>query len=168
MTSSLHMASISRERPKLSTSYSRQGLLQRFGVSQMCLLRKQPYTDIRVIGASDQPHLDFIPFLTFTPMERAVVAHKFLLEMVVRIRLPVLLAGGPHQQLRGVTRLRMRKDGTVYSALAANHYHPGIGACSLRMAVENVFEIVTNAYLKTGEESRESWHPELLCERERR
>ena len=108
---------------------------------------------------------DFIPFLPFSRGEQAVVVHKFLLEMAMRVADPVRLRPGPEadgEQLLGNVRLRVRRDASVCARLAETEYSEELGARSLRKAVEDVQDRLVESYLDEDREIEEGEGEELI------
>jgi hypothetical protein len=93
----------------------------------------------------------FLPFLTFSPGEQAVVVHKFLLELGRKGRTPINLSNGPNEQLLGNVQLRIRRDAAVCGKLADAEYHPELGARCLINGVKNVEDMMVEAYLDINE-----------------
>lgn len=94
---------------------------------------------------------DFIPFLTFSKGEQAVVTHKFLLELAADVAppiLPVQLREDVEDPLLGNIRLRVQNDASVCGRLAADEYKEELGARSLRKAVEEVQDRLVETYLE--------------------
>lgn len=98
---------------------------------------------------------DFIPFLPFSLGEQAVITHKSLLELAQDLRRPINLEKGPQEQLVGDIRLVIKKDSAVCTMLAEAHYHPRLGARSLKAGAKKVERIVADAYLEEDEEIQE-------------
>ncbi|KAK3636661.1 hypothetical protein LTR56_000846 [Elasticomyces elasticus] len=98
---------------------------------------------------------DFLPFLTFSVGEQAVIVHKALLELGRKVRQPVNLSGGPEEKLLGNVQLRIRRDATVCRTLAENEYHPDLGARSLNVAAEKIKQMLVCEYLKVDDEITE-------------
>ncbi|KAL7819969.1 P-loop containing nucleoside triphosphate hydrolase protein [Trichoderma gracile] len=97
---------------------------------------------------------DFVPLLPFTAGEQAVITHKCLLELARNLRQPIKLTEGC-ERLIGDMRLLIRRDGTVCSTLAKQHYHNKLGARSLEIGAETVKRILLDAYLDDDEEIEE-------------
>ncbi|KAK0309977.1 hypothetical protein LTR01_004175 [Friedmanniomyces endolithicus] len=98
---------------------------------------------------------EFLPFLTFTIGEQAVIVHKALLELGRKVRQPVSLVDGPDEKLLGNVKLRIRRDVSVCRALAESEYHPDLGARSLLVAAEKVKRMLVDEYLNIDEEITE-------------
>ncbi|MCJ1360027.1 MAG: hypothetical protein MMC33_010030 [Icmadophila ericetorum] len=98
----------------------------------------------------------FLPFLPFSPGEQAVVTHKYLLELQQKARTPINLSTGPHEQLLGNIRLRVRRDASVCRILAEAEYHSDLGARSLITAVKTIEDLLVDAYLNVEEEIAET------------
>jgi hypothetical protein len=92
-----------------------------------------------------------LPFLSFSPGEQAVVAHKYLLELGQDVRNPVNLTPGHDERLVGNVRLRIRRDASVCRNLAEDGYHRDLGARSLITAVSSVRELLIDSYLAVDE-----------------
>ncbi|KKY14723.1 hypothetical protein UCRPC4_g06649 [Phaeomoniella chlamydospora] len=91
----------------------------------------------------------FLPFLPFSPAEQAVVVHKYLLELGQKVRTSINLSTGPHEQLLGNVRLRVRRDASVCRVIAEQEYHQDLGARSLLTAVKTLVEDeLVEAYLE--------------------
>ena len=78
------------------------------------------------------------------------MAHKYLLELGQDVRSPVKLTPG-QEHLIGNVHLRIRRDASVCSSLAADGYHRDLGARSLITAVSTVRELLVDAYLGMDE-----------------
>jgi ATP-dependent Clp protease ATP-binding subunit ClpA len=108
---------------------------------------KQPPLTGRISG--------FIPFLPFSAAEQAVIAHKYVLDLAERVRREIKLVFSPEGQLLGRVYLRIRRDATICSTLAAEGYDKDLGARSLIVAVKhNLEEPLVEAYLEVDEEIR--------------
>ncbi|KAK0714523.1 P-loop containing nucleoside triphosphate hydrolase protein, partial [Lasiosphaeris hirsuta] len=97
---------------------------------------------------------EFIPFLPFSPSEQAVVGHKFLLELIAKVRPPVKLSKDSKwsgEQLLGNVNLQAKRGAAVCKRLAAD-YNADLGARSMLAAVEHVQELLMDAYLEEEEE----------------
>ena len=64
-----------------------------------------------------------------------MVAHKFLLELIEKVREPPDLKSG---QVLGNVSLRVQDDASVCRAIAKAYYHPHLGARSLSNGVRTV------------------------------
>ncbi|KAK5687476.1 hypothetical protein LTS10_001614 [Elasticomyces elasticus] len=98
---------------------------------------------------------DFLPFLTFSIGEQAVIVHKALLDLARTVRQPVNLSEGPEERLLANVRLRIRRDASVCRTLAENEYHPDLGARSLNVAAEKIKNVLLEQYLKIDDEITE-------------
>lgn len=98
----------------------------------------------------------FIPFIPFSPGEQAVIAHKYILDLAERVRREIKLVFSTEGQLVGRVYLRVARDATICSTLAAEGYDEDLGARSLIVAVkQNLEEPLVEAYLEVDEEIRE-------------
>lgn len=93
----------------------------------------------------------FLPFLTFSPSEQAVLVHKFLLELAKKARTPINLSTGPDEQLLGKGYLRIQNDASVCQAIADSKHYPELGARSMINGVRNVEDIMVETYLNIEE-----------------
>jgi len=88
-------------------------------------------------------------------VEQAVVGHKFLLDLIKKVRDPVRLsrtsATSPHEQLLGNVNLQVKRDVAVCKVLA-EEYSPDLGARSMIAAVERVKELLIDLYLDEDDE----------------
>lgn len=88
---------------------------------------------------------DFIPFLTFSPGEQAVVAHKYLTEFGQEIAKPVSLSDDEKKdRLVGDIDLRVPKDYSLCRAIAGGYYDQQLGA---RSVIEGVDRMVKSEVL---------------------
>jgi len=86
-----------------------------------------------------------IPFLPFSPVEAAVVAHRFVLELKRRVLQPVKVSG---KRLDGNVILELERDGAICKFIADEAYDPDQGARSLQNAVESrIGDALVQAYL---------------------
>lgn len=97
-----------------------------------------------------------LPFLPFTPLEAAIVSHKYLLSLSTSIRRPINLTPTPTNplQLVGNITLRIPRDAEVCRKLAEG-YDEDLGARSLIAGVKSVEEGLVEAYLDVEERIRE-------------
>ena len=94
-----------------------------------------------------------IPFLPFTPDERAVIAHKYLLNLVTSMKQPKAIQ---QSQLIGVINLRFRQETALCRNLASKDYHADTGARSLEAAVKRrVRNAVVRKYLESSQVTHE-------------
>jgi len=99
----------------------------------------------------------FVPFLPFSAGEQAVIAHKYILDLAERVRREIKLVFSPDGQLVGRVYLRIARDATICSTLAAEGYDKDLGARSLIVAVkQNLEEPLVEAYLEVDDEIREN------------
>lgn len=98
----------------------------------------------------------FLPFLLFSRAEQSVIAHKYLLELGREVRRPVNLTAGAEERLIGNVRLHIRRDASVCAHIAEDGYHPDLGARSLITTVDNVRNLLVDAYLEVDEAIREA------------
>ena len=95
----------------------------------------------------------FMPFLHFSRGEQAVVVHKFLLELVEKVRDPPDLESG---SVIGNISLRIKDDASICQAIAEAHYHPDLGARSLHNGVRaEVRNPLAREWMKVDEEAVE-------------
>ncbi|KAK3714028.1 hypothetical protein LTR37_008057 [Vermiconidia calcicola] len=90
------------------------------------------------------------PFFPFDPNEQAVVVHKFLMELVEQVRVPVstsaLTAHYP-----GHVHLAIKNDGKLCAHLAGKSYIEELGARSLVSAIDDVRIAFFTAFTDTDE-----------------
>ena len=92
-----------------------------------------------------------MPFLPFSYPETCVGAHKYLLELTTEVRRPINTTPGPHEQLLGNIRLRIRSDASVCKVLTKD-YDRELGIRSLRKAVmDRVASALDFEYMSTHE-----------------
>ena len=95
----------------------------------------------------------FIPFVPFSSGEQSIVAHKYALELAERVRVAVDMSYGDKERLLGNVYLKIRRDASVCSLLAAEGYDEDLGARSLINTVKHVVEEpVVEAYLEVNKE----------------
>jgi len=99
-----------------------------------------------------------IPFLPFTPDEQAVIAHKYLLDLVTSMKQPKAIQ---QSQLIGAINLRFRQETALCRNLASKDYHADTGARSLEAAVKRR---VRNAVVRKSLESSQVTHEENTVE----
>jgi hypothetical protein len=75
------------------------------------------------------------------------VVHKFILELVEKVKLPIRLAPGKEEQILGNVRLHIARDGTICKTLADGEYSKDLGARSLATAVRVVEDLLVDCYL---------------------
>lgn len=80
---------------------------------------------------------------------------RFLLELCKQVREPVRLTEDSDEQLLGDVQLRLPREGAVCRALAEASYDTNLGARSLKTAVEEVREKLTETYLDEEDEITE-------------
>jgi ATP-dependent Clp protease ATP-binding subunit ClpA len=83
--------------------------------------------------------------------EKAVIVHKYLLELGQSVEGPVNLSRGPKEKLLGNVTLRIRRDASVCKFLAESAYSTHLGARSLITAVNMVKSRLVDEYLKINE-----------------
>lgn len=108
---------------------------------------------------------DILPFLTFSPDEQAVLAHKGTMSLESNLRRPVIVS--THMQadnLVGNIRLDIRNDAEICNTIAQASYDPPLGARSILNAVtETIYTPLVSQYLKIDEEFSEN-QPETVFE----
>lgn len=82
-----------------------------------------------------------MPFIPFSPGERAVGAHKYLLELTREVSRPVHMQAGLHEQLFGDIHMTMRRDASVCRAIAHEGFDPDTGIRSMINAVRDLVRI---------------------------
>jgi hypothetical protein len=80
------------------------------------------------------------------------VVHKFIMELVEKVKLPIRLAPGKEEQLLGNVRLHIARDGTICKTLAEGEYSKDLGARSLATAVRVVEDLLVDSYLDEDDE----------------
>ena len=85
-----------------------------------------------------------------------MIAHKYLLELGRDVRRPVNLTAGAEERLIGNVRLHIKRDASICSHIAEDGYHPDLGARSLITTVDNVRNMLVDAYLDVDEAIREA------------
>ncbi|KAF2874884.1 P-loop containing nucleoside triphosphate hydrolase protein [Massariosphaeria phaeospora] len=78
-----------------------------------------------------------VPFLPFTPSERSVIVHKFVLAFSTRIRQPIDRTPKA-ERFFGHCRLTLIEDGKICNALSAQFDDKDTGARELKRAVEKM------------------------------
>ncbi|CAN8097994.1 unnamed protein product [Discula destructiva] len=87
---------------------------------------------------------DFIPFLTFSPGERAVIAHKYLTEFRKKVAKPISLSDDDTKDvLVGNIELDISKDYSLCRVIAKS-YDRQLGARSI---VQGVDQMITSKVL---------------------
>lgn len=93
-----------------------------------------------------------VPFLPFTAEEQAVIAHKYVLELVRNVRLPPALPA----RMVGSIILRVPRDSSVCMSLAEG-YDVDTGAPSLQSTIASrVRRALVLRYLEENEEVLEN------------
>lgn len=77
------------------------------------------------------------------------------MELCQQVREPVRLTEDSDEQLLGDVHLRLPREGAVCRAIAEASYDTNLGARSLKTAVEEVREKLTEAYLDGEDEIKE-------------
>jgi len=91
--------------------------------------------------------------MPFSSEEQAVIAHKYLLQLVRHIRRPVSVS----KQLIGNVSLRIPRDAAICKALAREFYDSDMGARSLESAVKVRVEApLVQRYLEANETIKEN------------
>lgn len=93
----------------------------------------------------------FVPFLPFAPGEQAVGAHKYILEFVDRARAKVVMNPCKNEPFQpfGNVRLRIPRDASLCTHLAASYYQKDLGIRSLKNSVEALKNEVVQEYLRS-------------------
>jgi ATP-dependent Clp protease ATP-binding subunit ClpA len=99
-----------------------------------------------------------VPFIPFSVEEQAVIAHKYLLQLVRRVRKPLSLPG----QMIGNVILRIPQELAVCRAIIKDCYDCDTGARSIEAAVKVKVEgllvreyLAVNAAISEGQEPEE-------------
>lgn len=101
---------------------------------------------------------EFIPFLTFSPGEQAVVAHKYLTEFGQEIAQPVSLSDDEKRdRLVGDIDLRVSRDYSLCRVIARDYYDQQLGARSVIEGVERMVrsEVLDHYIWETDEPVRD-------------
>ncbi|KAI0478437.1 P-loop containing nucleoside triphosphate hydrolase protein [Xylariaceae sp. FL0804] len=98
-----------------------------------------------------------LPFLTFTPDEQAVVAHKYLMELEKRIQRPIVLPEAHGEEnMVGNMRLDIMNESATCSSIAEQGYSAQLGARSISRAVRETCTIpLVDEYLQLGDDLSE-------------
>lgn len=97
---------------------------------------------------------EFVPFLTFSAVEQAVVAYRNLREAGMQLPMPVVTSSeGPQQRLVGNIDLRVARDYSTCRIIAETEYVQQLGARSLFKGVKRLVESeVLEHYLSVDDE----------------
>lgn len=100
---------------------------------------------------------EFVPFLTFSHIEQAAVAHKYLTEVGKELAKPVVVSREEEKQrFVGDIDLQIPKDYTVCRIIAHDEYIEQLGARSVINGVNRMIEgEVIDHYLEVEDEIRE-------------
>lgn len=100
---------------------------------------------------------EFVPFLTFSQIEQAAVAHKYLTELGKELAKPVVISHEEEKQrFVGDVDLQVPKDYTVCRIIAHDEYVEQLGARSVINGVNRMIEgEVIDHYLEMEDEIRE-------------
>jgi ATP-dependent Clp protease ATP-binding subunit ClpB len=96
-----------------------------------------------------------IPFFPFSPNEQAVVAHKFLLALQGKARLPINLKVTPPRFV-GHCHVNILDDGKLCQRLAKACYTQQQGARSINNTVDKIRQKLVAKYLETDAEVTEA------------
>lgn len=83
-----------------------------------------------------------MPFLTFTPDEQAVIAHKALMGLEAQLSQPVVVSpNGQSDNLVGNIRLNIEDDVPICSVIAKDSYTPRLGSRSILRGVADALSL---------------------------
>ena len=133
---------------------------------------KVPYTRLTeqlkarfriVFGAPTAGRMrNIAPFFPFDRNERAVVAHKFLMELVEEVREPID-ATFPARWFPGHIHLNLKNDGKLSAHIAKEAYSEQLGARSVLSAIDDVRNAFFASFTNTDElVENEMNHGELM------
>lgn len=102
------------------------------------LISKLKRTFLSTLGAPMAGRMKkVIPFVPFDLGEQAVVAHKFLLELVDQVRIPIDVAESV-KHYTGHMHLEIKADGELCKKIATESFISEIGARSIQTAVDDI------------------------------
>ncbi len=94
-----------------------------------------------------------VPFFPFSASEQAVVAHKFILDFVDKMRRPIDLLSN---RLIGHVHLALQNDGKIAAHLAEMGYEEALGARSLQRIVQQQVHVkLADSYVEGDDEITE-------------
>ncbi|KAL7627036.1 hypothetical protein AAE478_003812 [Parahypoxylon ruwenzoriense] len=101
---------------------------------------------------------EILPFLTFSPQEAAVIAHRVLMDLETEVSRRVRISLNKEEDVYvGQIKIAIKNDATVCSTIANDEYGKETGARSISQAVDRIIqEPLVSQYLRNGDEFDEN------------